>query len=161
MMPDKVRKWLRQQSKDFYAAGKAMGQVYQCWWRICQEINAFSRFEYHTFYVLYPFVTYLLTFPRSTEIAQICAAVITPLKLLRSRQCSIHTGLALPISRLCVDAYSALGCVWIWDALPTSSWCENREQNQHKHAVLNNFHPCSTPGLSLEINTRVRSHCPI
>jgi hypothetical protein len=21
--------------------GKAMGQVYQCWWRICREINAF------------------------------------------------------------------------------------------------------------------------
>jgi hypothetical protein len=26
---------------------KAMEQVYQCWWRICREINAFSRFEYH------------------------------------------------------------------------------------------------------------------
>jgi hypothetical protein len=35
--------------------GKAMGQVYQCWWRICREINAFSRFEYHMFDVLYPF----------------------------------------------------------------------------------------------------------
>jgi hypothetical protein len=39
-----VRKWLRQQSKDFYAAGfrhtgKTMGQVHQCWWRICREIN--------------------------------------------------------------------------------------------------------------------------
>jgi histone-lysine N-methyltransferase SETMAR len=44
-----VRKWLRQQSKDFYAAGfdaliKDMGQVYQCWWRICLEINVSSRF---------------------------------------------------------------------------------------------------------------------
>jgi hypothetical protein len=44
----------------FQHIGKAMGQVYQCWWRICREIN-FSRFEYHMFYVLYPFVTYLLT----------------------------------------------------------------------------------------------------
>jgi hypothetical protein len=26
--------------------------------------NAFSRFEYHMFYVLYPFVTCLLTLPR-------------------------------------------------------------------------------------------------
>jgi hypothetical protein len=26
--------------------------------------NVFSRFEYHMFYVLYPVVTYLLTFPR-------------------------------------------------------------------------------------------------
>jgi hypothetical protein len=44
---------------------KATGQVYQCWWRICREINFFlSMFEYHVFYVLYPFVTYLLTLPR-------------------------------------------------------------------------------------------------
>jgi hypothetical protein len=60
--------WLRQQSKDIYAAGwrisKVMGQVYQCWWRICQEISVFSRFKYHMFYVLYPFMTYLLTLPR-------------------------------------------------------------------------------------------------
>jgi hypothetical protein len=25
----------------FRRTGKAMGQVYQCWWRICREINAF------------------------------------------------------------------------------------------------------------------------
>jgi hypothetical protein len=43
---------------------KAVGQVYQCWWRICREKNVFSRFEYHTFCVLYPFVTCLLTLPR-------------------------------------------------------------------------------------------------
>jgi hypothetical protein len=33
-----VQKWLRQQSKDFYASGfidMMMGQVYQCWLRIC------------------------------------------------------------------------------------------------------------------------------
>jgi hypothetical protein len=30
-----VRKWLRQKLEDFYAAGKATGEVYQCWWRIC------------------------------------------------------------------------------------------------------------------------------
>jgi hypothetical protein len=35
---------------------KAMGQVYQCWWRICREMNVFSRFEHRMFYVLYPFV---------------------------------------------------------------------------------------------------------
>jgi hypothetical protein len=42
-----------------------MGQMYQCWWRICRDINVSSSFEYHMFYVLYPFVTYLLTLPRS------------------------------------------------------------------------------------------------
>jgi hypothetical protein len=57
-----VQKWPRQQSKDIYAVGfDAMGQVYQCWWRICWEINVFPRFEYHTFYISYPFVTCLLT----------------------------------------------------------------------------------------------------
>jgi hypothetical protein len=69
MMSDQARKWLRQQSKDFYASGfrrtgKAMEQLYQCWWRICREINFFFRFEY--FCVLYPFVTYLLAVPSTT-----------------------------------------------------------------------------------------------
>jgi hypothetical protein len=44
-----VWKWLRQESKDFYAAGCGM----------CREINIFSRFVYHMCYVLYPFVTCL------------------------------------------------------------------------------------------------------
>jgi hypothetical protein len=48
----------------FRRTGKAMGQVYQCCWRICREINVFSRFEYHMFYVLYPSVTCLLILPR-------------------------------------------------------------------------------------------------
>jgi hypothetical protein len=26
----------------FRRTAKAMGQVYQCWWRICRELNAFS-----------------------------------------------------------------------------------------------------------------------
>jgi hypothetical protein len=41
-----VLRWLRQQFKTFLCCGfrrtdKAMGQAYQCWWRICREINAF------------------------------------------------------------------------------------------------------------------------
>jgi hypothetical protein len=44
----------------FRSNAKAMGQVYQCWWRICREINT----SYHMFYVLYQFVTYLLKPPR-------------------------------------------------------------------------------------------------
>jgi hypothetical protein len=42
----------------FQHTGKAMG-------RVCREINVFSRFEYQVLYVLYPFVTYLLSLPRS------------------------------------------------------------------------------------------------
>jgi hypothetical protein len=43
-----VRKCLRQQSKRllccrFRRTGKAVGQVYQSWWRICREINVFSQ----------------------------------------------------------------------------------------------------------------------
>jgi hypothetical protein len=60
-----VQNSLRQQSRllccRFRCTGKTMGQVDQCWWRICWEINVFSRFRYHIFYVLYPFVTCILT----------------------------------------------------------------------------------------------------
>jgi hypothetical protein len=38
--------------------GKVMGQVFQCFWRICREINVFPWFEYHMFYAFYQFVTY-------------------------------------------------------------------------------------------------------
>jgi hypothetical protein len=56
-----VRKWLRQQSKYFYAAGFDTQVKRWDTWRICREINVFSRFQNHMFYVLYPFVTNLLT----------------------------------------------------------------------------------------------------
>jgi hypothetical protein len=49
----------------FRRNGKMIGQVYQNWSRTWREINVFSRFEYQKFYVLYPFVTYLLTFLRT------------------------------------------------------------------------------------------------
>jgi hypothetical protein len=49
----------------FRRTGKAMRQVYQCWWRICLEIHVFFRFESHLFYVLLPSVAYLLTPLRS------------------------------------------------------------------------------------------------
>jgi hypothetical protein len=45
----------------FRRTSKAMGQVYQCWWRIFREMDVFSRFKYHLFLFLYAFVTYLLT----------------------------------------------------------------------------------------------------
>jgi hypothetical protein len=45
----------------FGRTGRAMGQVYQCWWRICREINDIPRFEYHMVWVLYPFLICLLT----------------------------------------------------------------------------------------------------
>jgi hypothetical protein len=51
----------------FRRTAKAVGE--QCWW-ICREINVFfSMFEHHMFYILYPFVTYLLTLPRSKPIS--------------------------------------------------------------------------------------------
>jgi hypothetical protein len=66
MKPNQVWKWLRQQSIPqccwFWRTGNAMEQAYLCWWRICREMNVFSRLEYHIFDDLYPFVAYLLTF---------------------------------------------------------------------------------------------------
>jgi hypothetical protein len=56
-----VRKWLRQQSKDSYDAGF---DAFVKRWDKDMSRNVFSRFEYHMFYVLYPFVNYLLTLPR-------------------------------------------------------------------------------------------------
>jgi hypothetical protein len=47
----------------FQRTDKAMGQMYPCWWKVCREIKVFSGFNYHMFYVLYTFVTYLLTLP--------------------------------------------------------------------------------------------------
>jgi hypothetical protein len=44
----------------FRRTDEATGPVYQCWQRICRHTNVFSRFKYHTFYVLYSFVAYLL-----------------------------------------------------------------------------------------------------
>jgi hypothetical protein len=43
MMADQVRKWLRTVKRllcwGFRRTGKAMGQVYQCWWRTCRDIH--------------------------------------------------------------------------------------------------------------------------
>jgi hypothetical protein len=49
-----MRKWLRQQSKYLYYCGfrytgKAMGQVYQSWSRICRGKKFFFRLEYQVF----------------------------------------------------------------------------------------------------------------
>jgi hypothetical protein len=57
----------------FRRTAKAMGQAYQCWWRICREINVFSTFEYHMCCVLFAFVTYLLTLPRTFSDATTCS----------------------------------------------------------------------------------------
>jgi hypothetical protein len=64
-----VRKWLRQQSKDFYAAG--FDALVKRWDKLSMLVEvmsrnicfSFYRLEYHMFYVLYPIMTYLLTLP--------------------------------------------------------------------------------------------------
>jgi hypothetical protein len=55
-MPDQVRKWLRQQSKDFYAAGfdvpvKRWDKCINVGGAYVEKKMFFSRFEYHTYYV--------------------------------------------------------------------------------------------------------------
>jgi hypothetical protein len=62
-----------------------MGQVYQCWWGICREINVFPpRFEYHIFYVLYQFVIYLLTLPRKSVSSNVCREKLNTLNFLHT-----------------------------------------------------------------------------
>jgi hypothetical protein len=63
----------RHQSKDFYTAGfdallKRWDKCISVGGGYVEKLMGFflSRFEYHKFYVLYPFVTYLLTLPRSS-----------------------------------------------------------------------------------------------
>jgi hypothetical protein len=51
----------------FWRTSKATGQLYQCWWRICQKINVFPGLNI-TFYILYPSVTYLLMLPCTSQI---------------------------------------------------------------------------------------------
>jgi hypothetical protein len=47
---------------------KAMGQVYQCWWRICREVIFFSRFEYHVLRFVPIVSTLPLLVPRSRKL---------------------------------------------------------------------------------------------
>jgi hypothetical protein len=48
----------------FRRTGKALGQDYQRWWRICREIIFFLDFIIACFTFLYPFVKYFPTIPR-------------------------------------------------------------------------------------------------
>jgi hypothetical protein len=67
-----ARKWVTQQSKYSYSLG--FDALVKRWYKCIgvgggyfEKYRTFSpRFEYHMFYVLYPFVTYLLTLPRKS-----------------------------------------------------------------------------------------------
>jgi hypothetical protein len=54
-----VQNWLRWQSKDFSAAG--FDTLVKRWDTCINVGGGYVRFEYHMFYILYSFVTYLLT----------------------------------------------------------------------------------------------------
>jgi hypothetical protein len=71
VMPDQLQKWLRQQSKDFYAVG--FDALVTRWDKYInfgggyvEKYKFSSRFEYHMFNVLYASVIYLLILPRLT-----------------------------------------------------------------------------------------------
>jgi hypothetical protein len=69
-----AQKWLRQQSKDFYDAGF---EALVNWWDKCINVGGeyvvkfFSGFEYHMFYMVYPFVTYLLAEVAETTVKRL------------------------------------------------------------------------------------------
>jgi hypothetical protein len=71
-----VHNWVEKRGKGF-ADDKEVDMEVRMWLVIsvgggCQERNVSSRFEYHIFYVLYPFVTYLLTLPRNCNLLSFC-----------------------------------------------------------------------------------------
>jgi hypothetical protein len=77
VMPYQVRKLLRQQPKDFYAAGfetllKQWDKCINVGGGYVEKLLFFPWFEYNMFYVLYPFVTYLLTLPRISLYLSTC-----------------------------------------------------------------------------------------
>jgi hypothetical protein len=61
-----VRKRLRQQPKDFGALVKRWDGCIDVGGGYVEKYKCFSRFEYHMFCVLFPFVAHLLTLPRIT-----------------------------------------------------------------------------------------------
>jgi hypothetical protein len=74
LVETEARKWLIQQPKDFYAAGfdalvKRWDKCISVGGGYVEKLMFSSRFEYHMFYVLYPFVAYLLALP-PTSITQ-------------------------------------------------------------------------------------------
>jgi hypothetical protein len=69
----------------FRRTGKAMRQVYQCWW-ICREISGFFPGSNILFYVLYTIVIYLLTLPRITLRINNKPAYVYPDKIIDSNK---------------------------------------------------------------------------
>jgi hypothetical protein len=73
MIRNQLQKCLRQQSKrllcsGFRCADKRWDKGISVGGGCVEKTLFFSRFEYHIFYVLYPFVIYSLTLPRSSVV---------------------------------------------------------------------------------------------
>jgi hypothetical protein len=83
-----IRKWLRQQSKDLYAAGfdalvKRWDKCFNAGGGYVEKFVFFFRFEYHMFYALYPFVTSLLTLSRTfLKMEAVCSSEAAGIILL-------------------------------------------------------------------------------
>jgi hypothetical protein len=55
----------------FRLTGKAMGQVYQCWWSICRVINVVFQFRISHILLLILFMAYLLTLPLNLTVSTV------------------------------------------------------------------------------------------
>jgi hypothetical protein len=88
-----------------------MGHVYQRWWRICPEINVFPTFECHMFYLLYPFVTYLLTL-RRTYGKNLCWKSLCAYSLLFGRIFCVKTTIGFNCEQKIVDNDILIGLFW-------------------------------------------------
>jgi hypothetical protein len=84
-----LRKWQRQQSKDFYAAG--FDALVKRWDKCISvrgrdvEKHVFFSGSNITFYVLYPCVTYLLTVPRIIYSSTTLRPFVGPWRLFQFR----------------------------------------------------------------------------
>jgi hypothetical protein len=79
----------------FRRTGKAMGQLCQCWWRICREVNVLlpgSNITCFTFYIhLWPIYWHSLSvcilIPISVQHTTLCTCGLSSLRLSQNRVC--------------------------------------------------------------------------
>jgi hypothetical protein len=118
-------KWLRQQWKNFYAA---MGQVCECWWRICREIifSPDSNITCFTFYVhLWPiyWLSLVLTYvtSASTQILTYEVFVII-FRFIRTVHFSLVLNSAFPSFVMLRVHYNFVLMFLFWYSLFDTAW---------------------------------------
>jgi hypothetical protein len=103
----------------FWHIGKAMGQVYQCWWRICREINVI--FQVLMSHIL-PFISICDLF---TESPSYNAAKVTDLCIKRANREKKHCSKQVYIWHVTNEKHSKKQYNNRKDSSPKISCCVN------------------------------------